>query len=36
VIAIVGISGVGKDGLVVNGQCTGSTTPGQKKVHERP
>jgi hypothetical protein len=27
VIAIVGISGVGKDGLVVNGQCTGSTTP---------
>jgi hypothetical protein len=27
VIAIVGISGVGKDGLLVNGQCTGSTTP---------
>jgi hypothetical protein len=27
VIAIVGISGVGKDGLVVNGQCTGATTP---------
>jgi hypothetical protein len=27
VIAIVGISGVGKDGVVVNGQCTGSTTP---------
>jgi hypothetical protein len=27
VIAIVGISGVGKDGLVVNGQCTGTTTP---------
>jgi hypothetical protein len=26
VIAIVGISGVGKDGLVVNGQCTGATT----------
>jgi hypothetical protein len=27
VIAIVGISKVGKDGLVVNGQCSGATTP---------
>jgi hypothetical protein len=27
VIAIVGISGVSKDGLVVNGQCAGATTP---------
>jgi hypothetical protein len=27
VIAIVGISGVGKDGVVVNGQCIGTTTP---------
>src|SRR6202020_974765 len=27
VIAIVGVSGVGADGLVVNGQCTGATTP---------
>ncbi len=27
VIAIVGISIVSKDGLVVNGQCTGTTTP---------
>jgi hypothetical protein len=27
VIAIVGISNVSKDGLVVNGQCAGATTP---------
>jgi hypothetical protein len=27
VIAIVGISSVGKDGLVVNGQCTGAAEP---------
>jgi len=27
VIAIVGISSVGKDGVVVNGQCTGATVP---------
>jgi len=27
VIAIVGISNVGKGGVLVNGQCTGSTTP---------
>jgi hypothetical protein len=26
-IAIVGISSVGKDGLIVNGQCAGATTP---------
>ena len=26
-IAIVGISGISKDGVVVNGQCTGATTP---------
>jgi hypothetical protein len=36
VIAIVGISSVGRDGLILNGQCAGATTPAPAPTFSGP